>query len=99
MKHEQLTYPDALRWLANRYNIEIQERQLTDEQKKEQSEREAMFIVNEWAADYFKEILENDIDGRAIVMQYFRQPNKGHICNVSVWASVLTTVMPWQMLP
>lgn len=73
MKHEQLTYPDALRWLANRYNIEIQERQLTDEQKKEQSEREAMFIVNEWAADYFKEILENDIDGRAIGMQYFRQ--------------------------
>lgn len=73
MKHEQLTYPDALRWLANRYHITIEERQLTDEQRKEQSEREAMFIVNEWAADYFKDILENDIDGRAIGMQYFRQ--------------------------
>ena len=73
MKHEQLSYPDALRWLANRYHIEIQEQQLTDEQRKEQSEREALFIVNEWAASYFKDILENDIDGRAIGMQYFRQ--------------------------
>ena len=73
MKHEQMTYPDALRWLANRYHIEIEERELTDEQKKEQSDREAMFIVNEWAANYFKDILHNDIDGRAIGMQYFRQ--------------------------
>ena len=73
MKHEQLTYPDALRWLANRYHIEIEERELTAEQKKEQSDREAMYIVNEWAANYFKDILHNDIDGRAIGMQYFRQ--------------------------
>lgn len=73
MKHEQFTYPDALRWLANRYHIDIQERELTDEQRKEQSERESMFIVNEWAANYFSDILHNDIDGRAIGMQYFRQ--------------------------
>ena len=73
MRHEQLTYPDALRWLARRYNIEIQEKELTEEQKKEQSDRESMFIVNEWAAKYFKDILHNDIDGRAIGMQYFRQ--------------------------
>jgi len=73
MKHEQLTYPDALRWLAARYHIEIKERELTDEQKKEQTERESMFIVNQWAADYFSDILHNDIDGRAIGMQYFRQ--------------------------
>ena len=73
MKHEQLTYPDALRWLARRYHIEIEERELTEEQKKEQSDREAMFIVNEWAANYFHNILQNDIDGRAIGMQYFRQ--------------------------
>lgn len=72
MKHEQLTYPEALRWLAKKYNIEIQETELTDEQKKEQSEREAMFIVNEWAANYFKDILQNNIDGRAIGLQYFR---------------------------
>lgn len=73
MKHEQMTYPEALRWLANRYNIEIQERELTEEQRKEQTERESMFIVNQWAAEYFNNILRNDIDGRAIGMQYFRQ--------------------------
>ena len=73
MKHEQLTYPDALRWLANRYHIQIEERELTEQQRKEQTDREAMFIVNEWAAKYFKDILHNDIDGRAIGMQYFRQ--------------------------
>lgn len=72
MKHEQLTYSDALRWLARRYNIEIQEKELTEEQKREQSERDSMFIVNEWAANYFKDILHNDIDGRAIGLQYFR---------------------------
>ena len=49
MKHEQITYPEALRWLAKKYNIEIQEKELTDEEKKEQSDRESMFIVNEWA--------------------------------------------------
>ena len=73
MKHEQMTYPDALRWLARRYNITIQEKELTEEQKKEQNDREAMYIANEWAANYFKNILHNDIDGRAIGMQYFRQ--------------------------
>ncbi len=73
MKHEQLTYPDALKWLANRYHIEIEETQLTDEQRKADSEREAMFIVNEWAANHYHDILRNDIDGRAIGMQYFRQ--------------------------
>ncbi|MDO4931109.1 MAG: DNA primase [Prevotellaceae bacterium] len=73
MRHEQLTYPDALRWLAGRYHIEIEEKQLTDEQRREQSEREAMFIVNEWAAGYFHNVLENDVDGRAIGKQYFRQ--------------------------
>ena len=73
MKMEQLTYPDALRWLARRYNIEIQERELTEEQKQEQSDRESMYIVNDWAAEYFQDILFNDVDGRAIGLQYFRQ--------------------------
>ena len=72
MKHEQITYPEALRWLAKKYSIEIQERELTDEEKKEQSDREAMFVVNEWAADYFHQILKNDVDGLAIGKQYFR---------------------------
>ena len=73
MRHEQLTYPDALRWIARRYHIEIQEKELTEEQKREQTERESMFVVNQWAAEYFADILHNDIDGRAIGMQYFRQ--------------------------
>ena len=73
MKHEQLTYPEAIRWLANRYGIEIEEKQLTDEQRKQQTEREGMFIANNWAADYYTDILHNDVDGRAVGMQYFRQ--------------------------
>jgi DNA primase len=72
MKHEQITYPEALRWLAKKYNIEIEERELTDEEKKEQNDRESMFIVNEWAMQYFQEILKNDPDGIAIGKQYFR---------------------------
>lgn len=73
MKHEQLSYPEALRWLAKRYGIEIEEKQLTDEQRKAQTEREGMFIVNNWAAEYYSDILYNDVDGRAVGMQYFRQ--------------------------
>ena len=72
MKHEQITYPEALRWLAKKYNIEIQEKELTDEEKREQSDRESMFIVNEWAMNYFKDVLNNDPDGVAIGRQYFR---------------------------
>ncbi len=72
MKHEQITYPEALRWLAKKYNIEIQERELSDDEKREQSDRESMFIVNEWACQYFHEILKNDVDGMAIGKQYFR---------------------------
>ena len=72
MKHEQITYPEALRWLAKKYNIEIQERELSDDEKREQSERESMFVVNEWACQYFHDILQNDVDGQAIGKQYFR---------------------------
>ena len=72
MRHEQITYPEALRWLAKKYNIEIQERELSDDEKREQSERESMFVVNEWACDYFHNILKNDVDGIAIGKQYFR---------------------------
>ena len=72
MKHEQITYPEALRWLAKKYNIEIEERELTDEEKQQQSDRESMFIVNEWAMKYFQDMLKNDPDGIAIGRQYFR---------------------------
>lgn len=72
MEREQMTYPEALRWLANKYHIEIRERELSDEEKREQNDRESMFIVNEWAAGYFQDILHNDVDGMAVGMQYFR---------------------------
>ena len=72
MKHEQITYPEALRWLAKKYNIEIQEKELTEEELKEQSDRESMFIVNEWAMRYFQDVMKNDPDGIAIGKQYFR---------------------------
>ena len=72
MKHEQITYPEALRWLAKKYNIEIQEKELTEEEKKEQSDRESMFIVNDWAMHYFQDVMKNDPDGIAIGRQYFR---------------------------
>ena len=72
MEHEQMTYPEALKWLANKYHIEVHERELTNEEKQQENERESMFLVNEWAAKYFDDILHNDVDGMAIGMQYFR---------------------------
>lgn len=72
MKHEQMTYPEALRWIARKYNIEVQERELTSEEKRLENERESMFLVNEWASKYFQDILKNHVDGQAIGLQYFR---------------------------
>lgn len=72
MEHEQMAYPEALRWLARKYHIEIKERELSDNEKREQSERESMFIVNEWAASYFQHLMHDTADGVAIGMQYFR---------------------------
>lgn len=73
MEHEQMTYPEALRWLAKKYNIEIKERELTDEEKQVQNVRESLFVVNEFARDYFQNTLYNHADGKAIGMSYFRQ--------------------------
>ena len=72
MEHEQITYPEALRWLARKYNIEIVEKELTDEERAQQNERESMFVVNEWARDWFHDTLKNTPDGIAIGRQYFR---------------------------
>lgn len=72
MKHEQLTYVEALKWLAKKYGIEIQERELSEEEKAAQSYRESLFIVNQWAKDYFKSTLKNHPDGQAIGQAYFR---------------------------
>lgn len=71
MEHEQLTYPEALRYLARKYGIEIKERELSNEEKQAQSERESLFVVNQFARDYFQNILHNHVDGRSIGMAYF----------------------------
>ena len=75
MAHEQMSYPEALKYLAKKYGIEIKERELSSEEKLMQSERESLFIVNNFARDYFQNILKNHVDGRSIGMAYFR--NRG----------------------
>ncbi|WP_165043548.1 DNA primase [Dysgonomonas sp. ZJ709] len=73
MKHEQLSYYEAIRYLAKKYNIEIQERELTDEQKKAYNERESLFILNDYARDYFMNILHEHIEGKAVGLSYFKE--------------------------
>ena len=73
MKHEQLSYPEALRYLARKYHIEIHEKELTDEEKQEQTEREAMLMLNEWACDYFEKQLHETQMGQDIGMAYFSE--------------------------
>lgn len=73
MEHEQMTYPEALRWLAKKYGIEVHEKEATEEEKKNASLRESMFVLNEWARDYFSSILHNHADGIALGMSYFRK--------------------------
>lgn len=72
MEHEQLSYYDALRWLAKRYHIEIKERELTDEEKREESIRESMFVINQYALQYFTGTLHDSDEGKAIGLNYFR---------------------------
>lgn len=73
MKHEQLSYPEALRYLARKYHIEIQEKELTDEEKQAQSEREAMLMLNEWACAYFEKLLHETQAGQEIGLAYFKE--------------------------
>ena len=73
MKHEHYTYPEALQWLARKYNIEIVEEELTPEQKERQTERDGLFHVTEFAQKYFADLLFNDEMGRAVGLSYFHQ--------------------------
>lgn len=73
MKHEQLTYYDALKFLARKYGIEVQERELTDEQKKAHNERESLFILNDYARDYFVNTLHEHIEGKSVGLSYFKE--------------------------
>jgi DNA primase len=73
MEHEQMTYPEALRWLAKKYHIDIKERELTDHEKQQQNLRESLFVLNDFAREYFETTLREHADGKAIGMTYFRQ--------------------------
>lgn len=73
MKHEQLSYYEALKFLARKYNIEVVEKELTSEEKQAQSDRDSMFILNEFARDYFVKKLHDDPEGKAIGLSYFKE--------------------------
>ena len=72
MEHEQITYPEALRYLAKKYGITIEERELSKEDLQRQDDRESMFIVNQWANEWFQRQLHETQDGKAIGLAYFR---------------------------
>ena len=72
MEHEQMSWPDALRYLAKKYNIEIKEKELTDEERQTQTERESLFVVNQFARDFFQQQLQQSEEGRSIGLAYFR---------------------------
>lgn len=73
MKHEQLSYYEALKYLAQKYNIEVQERELTAEQKEAYNERESLFIINEYARDYFVNTLHQHVEGKSVGLSYFKE--------------------------
>lgn len=73
MKHEQLSYYEALKYLAQKYNIEVQERELTAEQKEAYNERESLFILNEYARDYFVNTLHQHMEGKSVGLSYFKE--------------------------
>lgn len=73
MEHEHFTYPEAIKYLAKKYNIEIEETERTDEQKKEANERESLYLVNEFAKDYFERIMFKSDQGQAIGLSYFKE--------------------------
>ena len=72
MEHEQITYLEALKYLAKKYGIEVKERELSNEERQAQNDRESAFIVNQFARDYYHDILLNNPDGRSIGLAYFR---------------------------
>jgi len=73
MEHEHLSYPDALRWLAKKYHIEIAETEESAEELQQKNERESMMVLNEFAWKYYARILNDTDEGRAIGMSYFKE--------------------------
>ena len=73
MEHEHFTYPEAIKYLAKKYNIEVEETEQSDEQKQEADERESMYLVSEFASEYFQKVLLNTERGKAIGRSYFKE--------------------------
>lgn len=73
MEHEKLTYPEALRWLAKKYSIEIEERTQTAEELERNNDRESMLVLNSWAEKYFTQQMTDTDTGRAVGLSYFRE--------------------------
>ena len=73
MEHEHFSYPEAIRNLAKKYNIEIEETVQTDEQKQQMNERESMFLVSQFAKDYFQNTLLRTEQGKSIGLSYFKE--------------------------
>ena len=73
MEHEHFTYPEAIKYLAKKYGIEVEETQQTDEQKQQADERESLYLVSEFAKDYFKHVLFKTEEGKAIGLSYFKE--------------------------
>ena len=73
MEHENMTYPEALKAVAKRYGIEVREKEMTPEEVARNDNRESMFVVNSWAAEYFSNYLLHETEGMSVGMTYFRQ--------------------------
>lgn len=73
MEHEHLSYPEALRWLAKKYNIEIHEEKKTDEQQQRDNERESLFLVSGFAQKHYSKNLHETEEGKAVGLSYFRE--------------------------
>lgn len=73
MKHESLSYPDALRYVAKKYGIEVEEKQLSEEGQKRATKKESMMTINQYAAEYFSSQLKDSAEGRNVALSYFRE--------------------------
>ncbi len=73
MEHENITYPEALKMVAKRYGIEVKEKEMTEEEVRRNDDRESMFALNGWAAEYFANYLHRETEGQSVGLAYFRQ--------------------------
>ena len=86
MEHENMTYPEALKYVAKKYGIEVAERELTPEEERRNDDRESMFALNGWAAEYFANYLHRETEGQSVGLAYFRQ--KRGMTDATDWDSV-----------